>query len=187
MEKDDFEKFNEKYDVTPNWLNSLADVLVESANTNLKEEYQKQEKLIEYANKLHNMEYGSDDIENIEKELEENGIVAVIGASDDLCEMYGAIHDEFDCYNGNTLYWNGKNFFTESQKEEFLGYVDDQYPEFFEMCQKLFKNNAHYIKIEDGKNCQFEYTTNIPNVRFAVMEDDELYCAGILFFAKDLK
>lgn len=140
----------------------------------------------EWAKEFNNIE-STDVIDDCRKELEDSGVVCVYGASDDLCVMVGAIHDEFDCYNGTTLYWNGKDFFNKTQKEEFLGYVDDQYPEFFEMCQKLFKDNVSYIKIEDGKDCQFEYETNIPCERFNIMEDGELYCSGLLFYLKDLK
>lgn len=143
--------------------------------------------LKEWAEKLNNMEYRSDSLLENDKQLKEDGVVAVVGASDDLCELYGAIHDEYDCYNGTILYWNGKDFFTETQKDDFLGYVDNEYPEFFEMCQKLFKDDVMYIKISDGRDCQFEYETNIPCEWFNVMEDGELYCKGFIFNKNDLK
>lgn len=143
--------------------------------------------LKEWAEKLNNTEYGSNDISNANNELEKDGIVAVVGASDDLCEMYGAIYDEFDCYNGTTLYCNGDNFFSEKRKEDFLMYINDEYPEFYDICKQMFKDNVYYIKISDGKGCQFEYETNIPCERFNVIEDGELYCSGLLFYIKDLK
>lgn len=183
---EDLLEFNKQYGITnyfdiPSY-DSMKKEKEEKDRNNTKKDI-----LFLYAQKLHNMQYAQDSIDDLAPDLKKEGIVAVMGYSDDLCSMYGAISDEFDCYNGTTLYWNGANFFKESQKDDFLGYVDDQYPEFFEMCQKMFNDNCSYIKIEDGKDCQFEYTTNIPHIRFAVKEDDDLYCAGLLFFAEDLK
>ena len=143
--------------------------------------------LKEWAEKFNNMEYGSTDIADANDELSKEGIVAVIGASDDLCEFYGALYEEFDCYNGENLYWNGTDFFTNGRKERFLDYVDNEYPEFFDICYKMFNENTYYIKISDGEDCQFVYDTNIPCEKFKVMEDGELYCEGLLFYIKDLK
>lgn len=73
----------------------------------------------EWAEKLNNMEYRSDSLLENDKQLKEDGVVAVVGASDDLCELYGAIHDEYVCYNGTILYWNGKDFLQKHKRMIF--------------------------------------------------------------------
>jgi len=142
--------------------------------------------LKEWAEKFNNMEYGSNNIRDAQDELEADGVIAVMGASDDLCELYGDISDEFNCYNGNKLYWVGNGFCSETEKDNFLCVVDNEYPIFFEKCQAIFNKDCSYINIKEGTNCQFEYETNIPCERFNVMEDGNLYCSGLLFYTKDL-
>ena len=144
--------------------------------------------LKEWAKEFNNIE-GTDAIDDCRKELEESGVVCVYGASDDLCVMVGAFEDEFDCYNGAKLYWNGATFFNYTRKDEFLDYVDNEYPEFLEMIVKMFErddSNISYIDIKDGHNYQFDYDTNIPCERFDILEDGEPVYQGLLFYKKDL-
>lgn len=55
------------------------------------------------AARLNGRQYG-DEITRAEEQLaKENGLVVIFGASDDLCEMRGAIDDEFDCYDGGEI------------------------------------------------------------------------------------
>lgn len=55
------------------------------------------------AARLNGRQYG-DEITRAEEQLaKENGLVVIFGASDDLCEMRGAINDEFDCYDGGEI------------------------------------------------------------------------------------
>ena len=143
-------------------------------------------RLYEWAEKFNNMEYGSNLIWDNKNKLEEEGIVVVVGASDDLCELSGAISDEYDCYSDTTLYWNGKDFISESRMEDFIDYVESEYPEFKNLVKNMFDKNCSFIKIKHPSGCQFEYETNIPCVKFKVIEDDNLYCVGFLFYAKNL-
>lgn len=55
------------------------------------------------AARLNDRQY-DDEITREEEQLaKENGLVVIFGASDDLCEMCGAIDDEFDCYEGGDI------------------------------------------------------------------------------------
>ena len=117
----------------------------------------------EWVEKLNNIEYPADEIWDMRKELENDGIVAVYGASDDLIEIEGAIQDEGDCYKDRRFYLNEDG---------------------------LTDKSEYYIKVTHPKNgtVQFEYDTNIPNVEwFNVVEDENLYCKGFLFNKNDLK
>ena len=118
----------------------------------------------EWAEKLNNIEYPADEIWDMRKQFEEDGVVVVYGASDDLIEFEGAIQDEGDCYNDEVFYLNKEGLTTSYSKN----YVKVTHP-------------------HDG-TVQFNYETNIPNVEwFNVVEDGELYCKGFVFNINDLK
>ena len=117
----------------------------------------------EWAEKLNNIEYPADEIWDMRKEFEEDGVVVVYGASDDLIEFEGAIQDEGDCYNDKVFYLNKEGLTTSYSKN----YVKVTHP-------------------HDG-TVQFNYETNIPCEWFNVVEDGELYCKGFVFNINDLK
>lgn len=117
----------------------------------------------EWVEKLNNIEYPAVEIWDMRKELENNGIVVVYGASDDLIEIEGAIQDEGDCYKDRKFYLNKDG---------------------------LTDKSEYYIKVTHPHNgtVQFEYDTNIPNVEwFNVVEEGDLYCKGFVFNKNDLK
>ena len=117
----------------------------------------------EWAEKLNNIEYPADEIWDMRKQFEEDGVVVVYGASDDLIEFEGAIQDEGDCYNDKVFYLNKEGLTTSYSK--------------------------NYVKVTHPHNgtVQFNYETNIPCEWFDVMEDGELYCKGFVFNINDLK
>lgn len=117
----------------------------------------------EWAEKLNNIEYPADEIWDMRKQFEEDGVVVVYGASDDLIEFEGAIQDEGDCYNDKVFYINKEGLTTSYSKN----YVKVTHP-------------------HDG-TVQFNYETNIPCEWFNVVEDGELYCKGFVFNINDLK
>lgn len=117
----------------------------------------------EWAEKLNNIEYPADEIWDMRKQFEEDGVVVVYGASDDLIEFEGVISDEGDCYNDKVFYINKEGLTTSYSKN----YVKVTHP-------------------HDG-TAQFEYETNIPCEWFNVVEDGELYCKGFVFNINDLK
>lgn len=55
------------------------------------------------ASMLNGRQYGEEITREEEKLAKESGLVVIFGASDDLCEMRGAIYDEFDCYDGGDI------------------------------------------------------------------------------------
>lgn len=117
----------------------------------------------EWAEKLNNIEYPADEIWDMRKQFEEDGVVVVYGASDDLIEFEGAIQDEGDCYNDEVFYLNKEGLTTSHSK--------------------------NYVKVTHPHNgtVQFNYETNIPCEWFDVLEDGELYCKGFVFNRNDLK
>lgn len=113
----------------------------------------------EVAEILNNNQY-REELEGInEIELEKAGIVVVFGASDDLMEFRGAIHDEAGCWDGGTV---KLEYFDKSATKsiEALWCKEDEY--------------------------SFTYKTDIPHESFEILEDDLKYCRGIVFYKKDI-
>ena len=62
--------------------------------------------------------------EEVIKEAERNGIVIVSGASDDLCELEGAVYDEFGCYDGGTAYIDEEGrLYNQKRTEQAFKYI----------------------------------------------------------------
>lgn len=90
--------------------------------------------------------------------------VIVMGASDDLVELYGALRCEGDCYEGGTFYLNENGIVSDED-------ADDD-------CKTI---EAVWNRAEEP-HCCWSYKTDIPNVTFNVHDSDgSLYCEGIVF------
>jgi hypothetical protein len=136
----------------------------------------------ELANMLNGCEYREELTKEQNQLAKDNGLVVVFGASDDLCELEGAICDEVGCYEGGTTYVNKDGIF----------YIPDNCDcDNAEDCPLLIKEREKYHKIvikwnDDGNPC-WTYETDILHSTFDVMEDGEVYCRGIVFSMEDLK
>lgn len=131
------------------------------------------------AKKLNNIEYPVRiDTETIEQ-AKADGLVIVYGASDDLMEFAGAIHDEVGCYDGGKALIDKEGLLPDRENIE----DDDELEDFFQR-----KNNARTIEAlwckEEGYS--WTYKTDIPHANFEVKEDDETYCKGIIFSLNDV-
>lgn len=106
---------------------------------------------------------------NLPKEIVEsaknNGIVIVYGHSDDLMEFDGALHNEFDCYEGKKLYFNkeGNN------------------------VKKSTNNAIQAIWCSKNSEWLWSYKTTIPHENFEMMDCGEKYCQGFVFYKDNLK
>jgi hypothetical protein len=133
-------------------------------------------KVKEIADLLDGNEYGEEIPAQDERYAKENGVIIVFGASDDLMEFRGAIHDEVGCSAGGKAYFD-KNGLIENECE------NEDCPYFRE---KLL--HAKIITaIWDSEGFSWMYTTNIPHETFEILEDKMKYCRGIVFSVEDLK
>lgn len=132
-------------------------------------------KLREFAEKLNGRQYLNELTKELEAYAKENGIVVVYGQSDDLMEVRGAIDEEFGC-------WDGGEFWV-SERGEVFSQFD------LEDLHKIPKGRTDSIEAlwDYDKNFVWTYKTDIPHETFDIMEDDEPYCKGIVFYLKDLK
>lgn len=133
----------------------------------------------ELAEILNGMEYPVHIKEETRTIAEENGLVIVYGASDDLMEFDGAIYDEFGCWDGGTAYLNA-NGIVENKCE-------------FEECPYYLESLNFAVPIKavwNGKgNPCWSYRTplQLPHETFDVIEDGDVYCRGIVFSLTDLR
>jgi hypothetical protein len=128
----------------------------------------------ELADLLNGREYRNEMTRDEEASAKEHGLVVVFGASDDLMEFRGAIHDEVSAWEGGTAYLDSKGLI-ESK-------CDCECPYFLEA-----QSNAAKIKALWGKDeYAWVYETTIPHETFEVLEDEETYCKGIVFSLSDV-
>jgi hypothetical protein len=105
----------------------------------------------------------------------ELGIVVVFGAGDDLVEFRGAIEDERSCYGGGKFFLTGQGGLVEYCSEECCHYKKE--------LEKSVELKA--VWNDEGSPC-WRYDTKIKNERFSIIEDDEVYCEGIVFYKSDI-
>jgi hypothetical protein len=107
------------------------------------------------------------------------GLVIVFGASDDLMEFEGAIHDEFGCYDGGTAWIDAQGLLDrdqiEDEDEAVAAYVARR------------KDAESITAIWDTDGFSWIYETDIPHSTFDVWDGEDGYCRGIVFALADLK
>lgn len=132
------------------------------------------------AETLNGNEYGNEITKEQEQQAKENGLVVVFGYSDDNMELRGAIDDEIGCYEG------GEIKFTKEGKQ--IDEDDMEVLEKYNVVPKLNTIEAVWNEPfdETDERCSFQYKTDIPHSKFRIMEDEELYCVGIVFNVSDL-
>ena len=135
-----------------------------------------------FAQRITDSKFNDKPYRNFPKELaqeaKEEGIVIVYGSSDDLMEFDGAIYDEVGCYEGGTAYIT-ENGLLENECE------DEECPYYLKLKENAETIKAKWCKHPDGWT--WSYETNIPHETFEMMDDDEKYCLGIVFFKNKLK
>jgi hypothetical protein len=129
----------------------------------------------EAAEQLNGREYREEGDRDFWNNLNQSGIVAVFGASDDLMEFRGAIDDEVGCYNGGTAYLNDSGLYSKHCE-------DDDCPH-----EKTIMARMSVIEaiVGDG-DFLFVYQTEIPHETFIIKEDGDNYCRGIVFYLSDV-
>ncbi len=128
------------------------------------------------AETLNSNQYGKEITIEQEKLAKENGLVVVFGSSDDLCEFRGAIDNEIGCYDGRKIKFD-------KEGDE----IDEDDMDVLQRHKAVPNLNTIEAVWFDGTlNCPWSYQTEIPHSTFKIMEDDELYCVGIIFDVADL-
>ena len=120
----------------------------------------------EAAEALNNSQYREEGSKELFAQMNDVGLVAVFGGSDDLMEFRGAIDDEIGAWDGTTVWVDNKGNL-EFEGERGIGTKIDAL-----WCE------------EEGYS--WTYRTDIPHETFEVLEDDDKYCRGIVFSLSDV-
>lgn len=126
---------------------------------------------------LNGAEYTKEGSAELFAKMKAAGLVAVFGASDDLVELRGAIHDEIDAYEGTTFHVTQEGLLQNECE-------DDACPHFAREREKATPIEAKWC--DERLNTSWSYNTEIPHETFSVYEEDELYCIGIVFALADV-
>lgn len=133
----------------------------------------------ELAEILNNCEYREEISTELQKIAKNNNLVVVFGAGDDLMELRGAIDDEFDneVYILNKKAMNIHRGFRDFEDQiNFLQIYTNE---------KIYKIQA--IWNDDIMDISWTYETDIPHSKFNVLEDDDIYCEGIVFSLDEME
>lgn len=129
----------------------------------------------EAAARLDGNKYRNEGSRALFAEMKAVGLVAVYGASDDLMEFRGAVHDEVGCYDGGETTFTAAGLLANKCSNDKCPYHAKE------------KKNAATVKaIWDDGGYSWRYETRIPHAQFTIVEDGESYCRGIVFALSDL-
>lgn len=143
-----------------------------------------------FAEMLNGREYGAELSKEDEKLADDLGFIVVIGCSDDLIELYGAMREEGDVYNGGTVHLTKEGLCFDDY-DDARGCADGRkICPYAERCANGTINkkcsSITAVWCPDDLNCSWKYETDIPHATFDIFEDGELYCRGIVFEANSL-
>lgn len=133
-----------------------------------------------FAQLLNGRQYGDEITREEEKLAREHGLLVCFGASDDLLEFRGIVYDEVGMYNGGLAFLVKKK----GDKIDIMSEYD------FNEAQKIINGNNLSFELPKVKiiaewypndlKCAWRIKSDLPHATFDIMEDDELYCRGIV-------
>jgi hypothetical protein len=104
----------------------------------------------------------------------------VFGASDDLLEFRGAIHDEVGAYDGTTAYVTKDGLVQRQCQDE-----DCPHEKRLMNSAKRTATKVEAVWCPKSPDASWLIKTNIAHESFDIIEDGELYCRGIVFALSD--
>lgn len=140
--------------------------------------------LEEVAAKLDYVQYGNEDACIDDAELKEKGIVVAYGAGDDIFVLRGAIDDEWSAYGGGEWMWFRGTLVSEDDMQDINASI--------ESC------GSRPFSFIDGISLEFA-PSEIPDLTwlvsasvpikasFRIMEDEEAFCIGEVFYLDHLR
>ena len=124
-------------------------------------------------------EYGKEMLKEEVMQAKAAGLIVIFGASDDLMEMRGAIHDEFSCYSGGTALIDSNGLLPDRDNLE----QDDELKKFF--TRQPLARKVEALFCEEG-DYAWTFRTGVPHATFEIVEDGAPYCRGIVIDVADL-
>lgn len=122
---------------------------------------------------LNGMEYPFQLPPSLRQPVKDAGLVVLYGASDDLFELEGAIRHEGDAREGTKILIHAKGVLGSRDDvdtdEDMQAWLDQK------RASRLF--TAHWAK----NDASWSYSTDVVHETFRIMENDEVYCIGMVF------
>jgi hypothetical protein len=109
------------------------------------------------------------------------GLVVAFGASDDLLEFRGAVHDEVGAWGGCTATVDCKGILP-----DFDDIDRDDKDEMRDYFKRENGGTEIVARWEGEPDYSWIITTTIPHETFEIEDDGEKYCRGIVFALADL-
>lgn len=132
-----------------------------------------------FAASLDGRQYGCPQFNDEEiQTAKENDFVIVCGASDDLVEMYGAIDDEGDCYDGGTIYVN--------MEVDTTGRLITRIVDLSDFSKGFMFKAKWCEEANQDKIIPWTYDMPVKHETFMIYEDSDPYCRGFVFDLKDI-
>ena len=128
---------------------------------------------------LNEREYPVEISQYLEDSARESGLVIVYGASDDLTEFCGAIYNERDAYNGAT------HLIERTGLHEIKCDLGPDCPNYHEPTASEAVPLKAVWHDDDGPSWTFEFP--VQHETFQIIEDDQVYCVGIVFAMDDVR
>jgi hypothetical protein len=126
--------------------------------------------LLEAKKLLHGREIGSEVLEKDEAWLKSADLIVLFGASDDLVEIRGAIHDEVGAYDGTVVPFRKGQLYKPVCEAEDCPHEEN------------LREGTIDIKANWSRgDVSWSFETEIPHEVFDVLEDGAVFCKGIIF------
>ena len=112
------------------------------------------------------------------------GLLVLFGYSDDNVELRGVIEEEIGAYNGTTLRITRDCVLAQDVDRD-----DEEVLEKYGVLEEVKRraSEAHKIKAVWGQGAvPWTFETDLPHATFDIVEDDEVFCRGIVIDKQDL-
>lgn len=123
----------------------------------------------EWSQKLNNRQYREEITAEEEIQAKKDGVLICFGASDDLLELRGILHDEVGVY-------------TDGQEEVALDSKGVILTE-----ERVSESHSVVFCIWNEGGYSWYFKSNIPFEPFDILEEGERYCRGIVLSLEDIK
>lgn len=136
--------------------------------------------ILEFAQKLHGRIKGKDIMTDDEILARDNGLCIVVGESDDLMGIYGAIYDEVGALNGGLAWVRDDG--------TIIGDENCSDVEREDMSNASIPTVRAVWQPKELKGASWLITTEIPHATFDIYDDEDteqIFCRGIVFALVD--
>ncbi len=116
------------------------------------------------------------------------GLIVIYGASDDLMEFGGAVYDELGAPCEALLYKHNSGVNVVDNDSDIIRQIEDDFLLYQALGAMMDRHNLVAAKwCPVGFAGEWLITTELPHAAFDVMNEDELYCRGVVISIADLK